>query len=296
MNVSFKKIIMGLVLLALGYFVYQMFNFGIAFYRAEIGFENFDTHPPQLSLDTNDFNILIYSKTNGWIHEDAIEAAKEVFPQLGIQNNWKVTVADNGAIFNDQQLAYFDVLVWNNVTGQTLNKEQRKAFKKYITNGGGFVGIHGTGDSSHHWDWYYDELIRALFSHHPMEPQYQTAQLTKECSPLFTACELLPEHWSWEDEWYVFYESPRKKGSTILYNLDETNLVMSGEFKGMRTDKNWGMGNDHPVVWYHCLEKGRVFYTAMGHKGNYFYDTNYQKLLVAAIHWAGDSTINCDTL
>jgi len=294
MNISIKKIVIGLVLLVLGYFLYKAIGIGTALYRAKVGFNNFDTHPPQLSLDTKDFNVLIYSKTNGWIHEDAIDASKEVFRELGHKNNWKVTVSDNGAIFNNQQLPYFDVVVWNNVTGQTLNEEQRNAFKKYMITGGGFVGIHGSGDSSHHWNWYYEALIRALFSHHPMEPQFQTAELSRECSPLFAACELLPEKWSWEDEWYVFYESPRKKGSTVLYNLEETNLVMSGEFKGMQADKNWGMGNDHPVAWYHCLDKGRVFYTAMGHKGSYFYKTNYKKLLVEAIKWAGDSTIKCD--
>ena len=33
----------------------------------------------------------------------------------------------------------------------------------------------------------------------------------------------------------------------------------------MEKDKNFGMGKDHPVAWYRRLEKGRTFYTSIGH-------------------------------
>ena len=69
----------------------------------------------------------------------------------------------NGAVFNPEQLAKFDVVIWNNSTGRVLTDEQRAAFKAYIENGGGYVGIHGAGDHSHHWDWYEDELVGARF-------------------------------------------------------------------------------------------------------------------------------------
>lgn len=186
-------------------------------------------------------------------------------------------------------MAFFDVVVWSNVTGQTLNKRQRKAFKNYIENGGGFVGIHGSGDSSQQWEWYQEQLIRAKFSHHPMQPQFQKGKLEKSCHATFPTCSTFPEVWEWEDEWYVFYESPRKKGSAILYSLDETDLVMRADQK----DKNWGMGEDHPIAWYHCQEKGKVFYTAMGHKGVYYQDPIFQKLLLEAVEWAGNNTIIC---
>ena len=54
------------------------------------------------------------------------------------------------------------------------------------------------------------------------------------------------------------------------------------------------MGEDHPVVWYHCQKNGKVFYTAMGHKGTYYQDKQYQQLLVEAVEWAGNTSVNCN--
>ena len=98
-----------------------------------------------------------------------------------------------------------------------------------------------------------------------------------------------PDQWQWEDEWYVFYESPKLYGSTVLYNLDESKLVMVGE----QEDKQWGM--EKIILLYGIIaRKGKVFYTAMGHKGTYYQDPLYQQLLVEAVEWAGNTSINCN--
>lgn len=249
-----------------------------------------DSLPTLLKLDKNDYNVLLYSKANGWVHEDAIAAAKEIFPRIAQKQNWKLTVSDDNTLFNTAQLSYFDVVIWNNVTGQTLDSLQRETFKNYIETGGGFVGIYGSGDDSHQWEWYDKNVIRTLFSHHPMQPQFQVGTLNKIGDSVFPATKDFPDQWKWEEEWYVFYESPKQHGSTVLYNLDESELVMVGQ----QEDKQWGMGEDHPIVWYHCQKKGKVFYTAMGHKGTYYQDSQYQQLLIEAVEWAGNTSINCN--
>ena len=92
----------------------------------------------------------------------------------------------------------------------------------------------------------------------------------------------------------MFYESPRKKGAHILYTLDETDMVMSGVLKdGSLLDKGFGMGDDHPIVWYNCVGKGKAFYSALGHKANYYKSPNYNRLLTEAVNWAGNPLQNC---
>ena len=285
-----KKAIIFFVVLYLGYFIAKRIQNNWAETPAKTAVSSLDPLPSLLPLDKSDYNVLLYSKANGWVHTDAIAAAKEVFPRLAQQQGWKLTISDDSTLFNPTQLSYFDVVIWNNVTGQTLDDTQRKAFKRYIETGGGFVGIHGAGDNSHQWDWYDKKVIRTLFSHHPMQPQFQVGTLNKMGDSLFHATKDFPDQWQWEDEWYVFYESPKQYGSTVLYNLDESNLVMVGE----QEDKQWSMGEDHPVVWYHCQKKGKVFYTAMGHKGTYYQDAQYQQLLIEAVSWAGNTSINCN--
>lgn len=288
-----KKILSYGFLVALIYFGYKGIKFGVTIYEATVGWEIYETKPPILELDSINFNVLLYSKMNGFKHREAVEAAKKTFPVLAQKEGWTLTISDNGAIFNQDQLPLFDVVVWNNVTGKTLNEQQRIVFRDYIENGGGFVGIHGTGDSSHRWDWYYDELLKAKFSHHSLDPQFQNGILTRECPEGFINCDQLPQTWEREDEWYVFFESPRNKGANIIYTLDEKGLVMSGELNGFQKDKNFGMGEDHPVVWYNCVGQGKAFYSALGHKGEYFNESHYKLLLTNAINWAGNKTIEC---
>lgn len=52
----------------------------------------------------------------------------------------------------------------------------------------------------------------------------------------------------------------------------------------------WGkdltMGKDHPVVWWHCVGKGRVLYSAMGHQASAYDEPEYRKLLMGATEWA----------
>ena len=290
-----KKIIISVVGILFVVFLFKAGQIGLMIYKAKIGWKTFETVPPELNLDKKDFNVLLYSKANAWVHEEAIPAAKNTFMKLAEKNNWVLTVSDNGAIHNQEQLSLFDVVVWNNVTGQTLNERQRAAFKNYVGGGGGFVGFHGTGDDSHQWDWYYDELIRAVFSHHPMAPQFQTGTMNRESPESFPASDKLPLSLDREDEWYVFFESPRDKGAHILYTLDETDMIMSGTLEnGLLKNKDFGMGDDHPVVWYNCVGKGKSFYSSLGHKASYYDEPYYQLLLTEAVNWAGNPEINCD--
>ena len=45
-----------------------------------------------LNLDKKDFNVLVYSQANEWVHEDAIPAAKEMITLLSEQNDWNLTI------------------------------------------------------------------------------------------------------------------------------------------------------------------------------------------------------------
>ena len=74
----------------------------------------------------------------------------------------------------------------------------------------------------------------------------------------------LPAQWTHTDEWYVFFENPRSKAFTIIYTIDGDKIIPNGNMLWM-TDKNFGMGKDHPVAWYKSIGKGRTFYTSIGH-------------------------------
>ena len=74
--------------------------------------------------------VLVFSKTNSFIHKEAIPAAKAPLEQMGAERGWSVYQSDSGAVFNAEDLARFDVVVWNNVTGDVLLPAQREAMRE----------------------------------------------------------------------------------------------------------------------------------------------------------------------
>lgn len=253
---------------------------GILFYKIKYGFPFYDRTPPAISFSEQPVSILLFSKTNGFRHGDAIESSKKMFDELAEKNNWFLFETENGAVFNSDQLAKFDVVIWNNSTGQVLKEKQRKAFEEFIENGGSFMGIHGAGDFSHPWPWYINTLIGAEFTHHTMSPLTPEATMNLEpCLKDTTVCEGLMTSWKRAEEWYSFSTNPRDQGFTVLYTVDENDFDPSG------IGYDGGMGDDHPIVWYKKLPKGKSFYSALGHSGEYFEEHSHIKMLENGINW-----------
>ena len=226
--------------------------------------------------------VLVFSKTNSFIHKEAIPAARQMLRDIATEQGWSIYLSDNGAIYNPEDLARFDVIVWNNVTGDVLLPEQRSAMRAWLEQGGGFVGLHAAGDNSHDvWPWYQDTVIRAHFIGHPLDPQFQQATLRAE-QPADPIVSGLPDEWVREDEWYSFAASPRAPDVRVLLTIDESTYN-PGEF----FNTPLGMGEDHPMIWKHCVGEGRVVYSAPGHTAETYADPKYRELVSRAIAWSG---------
>jgi type 1 glutamine amidotransferase len=229
---------------------------------------------------------LLFSKTTGFRHGQAIEASIPIFESLAEKNQWSLYSTEDAGIINSEELTQFDVVIWNNSTGRCLTDDQRTLLEDYIKSGGSFLGIHGSGDHSHHWDWYIDHLIGAEFSHHPIKNQIQNTVVkwNEDLDSTLTAG--LSNNWEHEDEWYVFYGSPEENGFTILYEIDGTSIDSNGNLPLLESDKDFGMGKNHPVAWYKNIEEGKAFYTSMGHMGSAFQNDNFVSLLENALNWS----------
>jgi hypothetical protein len=273
-----------LLLLLIGFLGYV----GVFVYKAKYGINFYESEAPELPAALGENAVLIFSKTNGFRHGNAIEASLPAFRKMAGDHGWDIFITDNGATFNPDYLSKFKVVVWNNVSGKTLDAGQRQAFRQYLEQGGGFVGIHAAGDDSHQWEWYEEEVIGADFSHHPLNPQIQPADLYLETDSLHPALRAsLPGTWRRADEWYMFFNNPRDGGFRVLYRLDESGIETSGNLGFLVKDKDWGMGEDHPIAWYRVQGESRYFYSAMGHSAESFREAEHLRMLENAIRWAG---------
>jgi type 1 glutamine amidotransferase len=278
---TIKRVVLwGLLLIAAFFAVSVVRNWDLIQRLFLGGLKVYETQPPALPADIKRPAILVFSKTNAFRHEEAIPAANAMFANLAKEKGWGYFQTENGAAFSPEILSRFDAVVFNNVSGDVFTPAQREAFKTWLENGGGYVGIHAAGDNSHEkWGWYMNDLIGTVFTQHTMKPQFQQATVHVEDAKN-PVTQGLPASWQHTEEWYSFDKSPRAKGYGILVTVDEKTYNPEGMF-----GKDLHMG-DHPMVWWHCMGKGRVLYSAFGHRAEAYAEPEYRRLLTNAATWA----------
>jgi uncharacterized protein len=256
-------------------------------YKVKNGFPvSYETEAPKIDFPANQLAVLLFSKSTGFRHSGSIDASKPIIADLAKKNNWFLYETEDGGVFNAEQLAKFSTVIFNNSTGRVLNDEQQKALEQYVENGGSLMGIHGAGDNSHHWDWYVKNLLGSEFSHHAITEGFKLqnteVMLDNQADSLITKG--IPAKWNHADEWYVFYENPRKKGFNIVATINGESVITNGNML-FEKDKNFGMGKDHPVAWCKNIGKGKTFYTSMGHDETTWKDENFVQLIENGIKW-----------
>ena len=212
------------------------------------------------------FDVLVFSKTEGWRH-DSIEAGIAAFHKLGAQHNFSVTATENSAHFTDTNLQQYETIVFLNTTLDIFNEAEQAAFKQYIQQGGGFLGIHGAADTEYDWPWY-GELVGAYFESHP-DRQYADVVFTDRQHPATAAMPLVWHHY---DEWYNYKANPRS-------NVHVLAVVKEKSYEGGK------MGHDHPIAWAHHYDGGRAFYTGLGHTIESYNDPLFLQHLTGALQW-----------
>ncbi|GIF58299.1 ThuA domain-containing protein [Asanoa iriomotensis] len=218
--------------------------------------------------------VLVISKTAGFRHS-SIPNGIAAIQQLGSQNGFTVTATEDANQFTTTNLAQYQVVVFLSTTGDVLNATQQTAFQSYIASGKGYVGVHAAADTEYDWSWY-GGLVGAYFQSHPA---IQTATLRVEDNTN-PATAHLPANWSRSDEWYNYRTNPRPN-VRVLVRLDEATY--SG-----------GSMGDHPITWCQNYGGGRAFYTGLGHTEASYTESNFTRMLLGGIQWAGGAvTATC---
>lgn len=214
--------------------------------------------------------ILVYTHTNGYVHNEAIKQGVVLINEIGKNNGVKVVHSKTQKSFKSDQLLNYDAIIFLCTTLDVLDDLQQEKFIEFIHAGRGFVGVHAAADTEYDWPWY-GQLLGAYFASHPKGTPKATIHTTSNNS-FFT--EHLEEKWAIEDEWYNYN----------FRNLNIIPLLMLDE----KTYDGGVNGSNHPITWYHEFEGGRSFYTGLGHHGKTYKDERFQKLLEKGILYAID--------
>ncbi|MDQ8006021.1 MAG: ThuA domain-containing protein [Pedobacter sp.] len=218
----------------------------------------------QKSKKTN--KILVFSLTKSYRHK-SIKDGILAIRKLGLENNFEIDTSESVSSFTKENLSKYRTLIFLNPTGSNVfSDDQKQALKTYINNGGGLVGIHAATDFCFEWEWY-GKMIGAFFTNHP---KVQQAKLVS-VYPKHKLMKGMPGSWLHTDEWYNFKSF--NKDVTVLVKVDETS------YQGGKMD------NDHPIVWCHKFDGGRVFYTGLGHTPEAYTNELFLKQLLMGIKW-----------
>jgi type 1 glutamine amidotransferase len=217
-------------------------------------------------LEAQESKVLIFSKTEGFRHE-SIEHGRAVIAEMCSNNDIAVDSTENSALFITKNLKQYNALIFLNTTGDLFNEKEQKALVRYIRDGGGFVGIHAATDAEYDWQWY-GKMAGAYFKSHPKQQKAKVKVIRKD----HPSTNMLPDEFVRRDEWYDFKNV--NPDIVVLATLDETS------YKGGKMD------NNHPIVWYHEFERGRIFYTGFGHTNETFDDPLMQKHILGGIKYA----------
>lgn len=210
--------------------------------------------------------VLLFSKTAGFRHKEAIIAGKKEIPQLGLQNQFSVDTTENADAFTTENLKQYSAVIFLCTTGNVLNEQQQQAFEQFIRNGGGYMGLHSSADTEYDWPWF-GALNGAYFKNHPRQQE----AIFNVVDGTHIATAHLPKVWKRFDELYNF----KWIGTDlkVLITIDENSYTGGGN------------GEDHPMAWYHEFDGGRAFYTALGHDNKSFEDPLYLQHVLGGIQY-----------
>src|SRR6266851_5337728 len=223
------------------------------------------------------FRVLAFYSTK--VEPDHVlfaEGALEFFSDLAAKNNFAFDSTSNWDDMNDSNLEKYQLVVWlNNEPSQAA---QKRAFQKYMENGGAWLGFHvaAYNDKDSNWPWFVDFLGGGVFHINSWPPL--PAKLTVDDRSHPVTIHLPGSFTSPDNEWYIWKPSPRlNKSVRVLVTLDPSNYPIG--FKDVLT------GGDLPVVWTNT--KYKMLYMNMGHGDKIFRSLTQNKLIEDATLWLG---------
>jgi type 1 glutamine amidotransferase len=239
--------------------------------------------------------ILMMTRSQGFEHsvikhgkDGEKSLAERIVTELGKKHNFEVTCTKDGKEFDPDNIAKYDAFLFETTGDLTkeggdkqppMSAEAKKAFLKAIADGKGFVGCHCATDTFHspgdqgatldgHKIDSYIAMIGGEFITHGAQQKARMHVVdhkfpgTKDLKDF----ELL-------EEWYA-----------LKHFAPDLHVILVQETEGMQG----GMYQrpNYPATWAHHFEKGRVFYTSLGHREDVWENPIMQGLLLGALSWA----------
>lgn len=228
-----------------------------------------------------------------------IPQAEYAFRLMGERTGaYTPVVSDDVAIYLPERLKPFDAILFNNANGRWIRPTEadmkkfdpekhgatidaveqylRKSLLDWVRAGGGIVAYHHAIGGNTHWPEFL-ELIGAGYWGHPWNEEVGI-KVEEPGHPVLAAFEGKKSFRLW-DEIFQFREPYDRKKVRVLLSLDVENTNMGVKWINRKD-------NDFALAWVKPYGKGRVFYTAIGHRTDIWWNEMLLKFYLDGIQFA----------
>jgi type 1 glutamine amidotransferase len=218
--------------------------------------------------------VLVVTHTTGFRH-GSIPVAESTLDTIGrtsslYSTSFARTADDVARLLTPSALAAFDAVVFANTTGN-LGIGDLNGFLNWVADGHGFAAMHSASDTYHDEPAYLAMLGNEFLTHGAETTVDAIVENAAHpaSAPLGTRLRIF-------DEIYRFARGNRGD-VTMLLSLDrfpDDGLPDAGR------------PADLPLAWARTHGRGRVFYTALGHRDDVWQNATYQQHVLGGIRWA----------
>ncbi|MES2439462.1 MAG: ThuA domain-containing protein [Verrucomicrobiota bacterium] len=243
--------------------------------------------------------LLFFTKSSGFEHEviswkkGRPSHSEKIFLELGAKHSWEFEFSKDGSKFSPEYLAGFDAVIFYTTGDLTspgtdqqppMTPAGKQALFDYVKSGKGFIGLHSASDSFHTAnesqkgpDRYAnhgkdaDPYVCFLGGEFIVHGDQQKVE-NKVIDQKFPGFEETGDRFSFHEEWYSLKD--------FNPDIHVLTVIDSPSMKGSMYDRP-----PYPTTWAREEGKGRIFYTAMGHREDIWTNPTFQSIVTGAIRW-----------
>ena len=243
--------------------------------------------------------LLFFTKSSGFEH-DVISwkkgqpsIAEKIFSDLGTKHTWQFEFSKDGSKFSPEYLAGFAAVIFYTTGDLTspgtdqqppMTPAGKQALFDYVKSGKGFIGLHSASDTFHTANESKKGPDR--FTNHGKDADpyvcflggefiihgAQQVATNKVIDKKFPGFADVGDSFAFNEEWYSLKD--------FNPDIHVLTVIDSPAMKGTMYERP-----AYPTTWAREEGKGRIFYTAMGHREDIWTNPTFQNILVGAIRW-----------
>lgn len=210
--------------------------------------------------------LLAFTLSSGFRHDTATPSGDYLKALAEKSKDFEVVHTEDPAQITPENLKNFDGLYFYTTGNLPIPESTRLAMLDWIKSGKGFIGVHAATDTWHGWMPFIEMVGGEFQTHGP-----QVLVKINVYDPKHPAGKPVPQGWSFTEE---IYEHK---------NLDMSKIHLILALDAHPQTKQPML---FPIAWCKEYGKGRVFYTALGHRKDMWDSPIYQAHLLGGIRWA----------